>query len=268
MGAVCKTRRIGIGFFGLPRASDICYPSIQEKLVNAASRLGDVSIRYHCYQQDRVLNPSTHENAPLELSNYAPFNELQGVLESPAGIPELRGFETIKSFGDAWTNDFVSLRNLLLQLHSLDHVTRQLIQVDPDIVVFARPDLLYHDDFEGVLTAALADDGSVARLPAWQWCGGYNDRFSIVGRYAISAYGSRIEAIGRYLEHLDKPLHAERLLQFALDAAAIKVRPVTLRASRVRVGGVIRQEKFDRAAIFRRIRWKLRETLKTLVLCV
>lgn len=254
--------RIGIGFYGLPRASDITFPSLREQIIEPAGRLGDVVIRYHLYKQERVFNPSTLENSALDETNYAPFTAYEGYLEGPEGVPESHGFEIIKRCGDAWHNDFMSLRNLLLQLHSLHHVTRQLLAYDPDVVVFARPDLLYHDSFADELAAALQDKASVARLPAWQWCGGYNDRFCIAGRAAIAPWGLRLEAIGRYLDLLEQPLHAERLLRFALDTAGIRVHPIALRASRVRVGGDIRPDKFGQAVLARRIRWRIREFLK------
>lgn len=261
--------KIGIGFYGLPRASAVTLPSIMENVVGPARELGETTIRYHFFHQDWVHNPSTAENAELADENYALFQEaFEGFLEPPAGVPERHGFEAIKHFGDAWDNDFLSLRNLLLQLHSLQHVTRQLLSENPDFVVFVRPDLKYHDSFAKELAAALADDQTVARLPAWQWCGGYNDRFCICGRQAIVPFGYRIEQIGRYLDLLKRPLHAERLLQFSLDTAGVKVHPIALRASRVRVGGDIRPEKFSSAVLSRRIRWRIREMLKSLLLRV
>lgn len=262
-----KKVKIGIGFYGLPRASTVTFPSIMEQIIEPARELGETIIRYHFYHQDWVHNPSNHEDAELPLENYILFEEaFEGLLEVPDGIPEMHGFETIKRFGDAWNNNFLSLRNLLLQLHSLRNVTQQLLREDPDVVVFVRPDLKYHDSFAKELAAALADGQTIARLPAWQWCGGYNDRFCICSRQAIVPFGFRIEQIGRYLDLLHRPLHAERLLQFSLDTAGVKIRPVEMRASRVRVGGNIHPEKFRTAALSRRIRWRIRETLKFLLI--
>lgn len=261
--------KIGIGFYGLPRASAVTLPSIMEHIIGPARELGETIIRYHFFQQNWVHNPSTHEDAALPPENYTLFTEaFEGTLEAPDGIPEKHGIEAIKHFGDAWNNDFQSLRNLLLQLHSLHHVTQQLLREAPDIVVFVRPDLKYHDSFAEELAAALVNGQTVARLPAWQWCGGYNDRFCICGRQAIVPFGYRIEQIGRYLDLLHRPLHAERLLQFSLDTAGVRVRPVALRASRVRVGGDVRPEKFGSAALSRQIRWRIREILKSLLLRV
>jgi hypothetical protein len=259
--------KIGIGFYGLPRASAVTLPSIMANIIDPARGLSETIVRYHFFQQHCVYNPGTNENAELAVENFTLFQEaFEGFLESPGGIPEKRGFEAIKQFGDAWENQFVSLRNLLMQLHSLHHVTQQLLRETPDIVVFARPDLQYHDSFAKELASAIEDSQSVARLPDWQWCGGYNDRFCICGREAIMPFGYRIDSIGRYLDLLQRPLHSERLLQFALDTAGVRVHPVSLRASRVRAGGAVKQEKFRPAGMSRRVRWRIREMLKSVLL--
>lgn len=259
-------QKIGIGFFGIPRSSKTTLPSIIENVVRPAQRLGDTTVRYHFYDQNWVYNPSTNENNELSSENYSLFNQFEGVLENPSGILEVYGIDRIKKYGDAWGNDFHSLRNLILQLHSLQQVTQALLADSPDIVIFARPDLIYHDSLENMIALALSDSKPVARLPAWQWCGGYNDRFSICNRHAIKPYGLRIAQIDRYLETYNTPLHSERLLQFALDTALVSVKTLKARASRVRTGGIQKPEKFKSATALRRIRWHIREASKSIII--
>lgn len=254
--------KIAVALYGLPRASSLTLPSIQANILEPAKRLGELEVRYHFLEQRCVDNPSTGEDAALSLENYRLFEPFIGDLESPDGIPELHGFERIKVYGDAWDNGFKSLRNILLQLHSLKHVTTQVLDLGPDIVVFARPDLLYHDSFESDLRSALSGPKKLAYIPHWQWCGGYNDRFCIVGKEAIEAVGCRVNMIEKYLSELQRPLHAERLLQFTIDQMRVKVCPVNLHASRVRVGGIVHQEKFKKPALLRRIKWQIREACK------
>lgn len=257
--------RIGIALYGLPRASAITLPSILDNIITPAGTLGETVVRYHLFRQQQVVNTHSGESGALDEENYRLFSRFEGVLEEPEGIPERHGLAAVQAFGDAWGNNFQSTRNLLLQLHSLHNVTQQLLAQAPDLVVFARADLLYHDSMAADIAAALADRRSVARLPDWQWGGGYNDRFCICGREAIVPFGQRLDLVGRYLDRLQRPLHSERLLQFALDSSGIAVKPVSLRASRVRLGGKVRDEKFRRAALARRLRWRLREWLKALL---
>jgi hypothetical protein len=258
--------KIGIGFFGLPRASKVTLPSISKNIIIPAQEIGETIIRYHFYHQKHVHNPSRNENIELTPENYDLFDQFSGALENPEGVIERYGIERIKSYGDAWDNNYGSLRNLILQLHSLQQVTVELLKESPDIVIFARPDLTYHDSMSEEILSALNDGKSIARLPAWQWCGGYNDRFSICNKHAIRPYGLRLFQIDRYLDTYNRPLHSERLLRFALDSATIKVKPIQTRASRVRAGGVIQDEKFNNAVALRRIRWRIREIAKAVTL--
>lgn len=252
-----RRRRIGIVFYGLPRASQITLPSIFENIIDPAFKYGEVSIRYHLIKQQTVDNPSTYENSELKSENYDLFDQFIGETEVPNGIPERRGLSEIKLYGDAWSNEYKSLNNLLLQLHSLERATLQILETKPDIVIFARPDLLYHDSFESELARLVRSSETQLTIPNWQWAGGYNDRFCIASGDAINTVGLRVNLIADYLRVLQRPLHAERLLYFAVERDRIIVHPSPLRASRVRVGGEVKQEKFKTPALMRRIRWKL-----------
>jgi len=258
--------KIGIGFFGLPRCMAKTLPSIQDVLLEPAARLGSVCVRYHLYEQSHVVNARSKEDGAMAHSNYDAFAAWGGQLQSPEGVAESLGLEEIKRHGDFWNDDGRSLRNLLLQLHSLDQVTRQLRTEDPDIVVFVRPDLRYLTSFETVLRAM--SDRPAARtvcLPFWQWAGGYNDRFAVCGRDAYDTYGGRVAKIADYLERYPtRPLHSERLLMFALESQHLAVRPLRIRANRVRIDGGEVDEDFSPVQLMRRIRWLGREVRKSL----
>jgi len=257
--------KIGIGFFGLPRNSERTFASIQECILQPASQFGTVMPCYHFFNQTHVLNPRSNENAALDQRQYLPFEQFCGELESPDCIAEQYGLAAIKTRGDFWQDNFHSLRNLLLQLHSLKRVTAQLEQCSPDLVVFVRPDLRYHHSFEPAMRAMVAlQHQNMVRLPFWQWAGGYNDRFAVCGRQAFPVYGKRIEQIESYLAaYPTRPLHAERLLMFALDKEMVAVRRLNVRATRVRVGGYEVEEDFSRVQAIRVIRWVMRELRKT-----
>ena len=259
--------KICIGFFGLPRNTDRTFSSIRENILQPAAEFGTVLPCYHLYKQTHVLNPRSLENSELDPSQYQPFSELQGELESPDKITEKWGFTEISARGDAWSDGLYSLRNLLLQLHSLAQVTQQLESFDPDIVVFIRPDLRYHQSFSSALKQiTTSKNEKTVWLPFWQWAGGYNDRFAICTKDAFSAYGRRIKAVDAYLRSYTKrPLHAERLLMFALDHERIKVRRLNVQATRVRVSGLEVEEDFSRVQANRLVRWAARELRKSTV---
>lgn len=255
---------IAIGFFGLPRAMHLSMPSIRAQLLEPAGRLGRVAICHHLFQQGWVQNPRSGEDLAFDPANYGYFDPACGELEAPDGIPEKAGLDRLRERGDVWEDGFVSLRNLLLQLHSLERVTARIAALQPDIAVFARPDLIYQDSLEPALRQMLqpGQEHSVS-LPEWQWSlSGYNDRFAICGRHAYTAYGRRGQRMAEYLAASSRPVHGESLLRFALDTACLSVLPMPARASRVRANGEVRDENFGRPKWRRVLRWRLRERAK------
>lgn len=258
--------RIGVGFFGLPRSTPWTLPSFEQHLLEPARSLGDVEVRYHLYLQQRVVNSRSREDAVLPPDHYAAFAAWPGELESADGVAEASGLVHWSTYGDAYGDGFASLSNLLLQLHSLDRLTLQFDADPPDLVVFVRPDLMLHDSLADDMRETLARPVDTVRLPSWQWNGGYNDRYALCRREAFPVYGHRIRQIARLLDTRGGPLHAERLLRFALDAACVRIETTPVRASRVRVDGRVHPETFRRASVSRRVRAAIRGLAKRIVL--
>lgn len=255
--------KICIGFFGLPRSTHITFSSILENIIKPAEAIGNIEVRYHLYKQDIVYNPRSGENSFLSDSLYDPFRQFVGVEQDPKGITEAMNFEGIKKSGDAYNDNFYSLRNLLLQLNSLINLTSQIEELSPDLVVFARPDICYHNSFANVLSSALLDVQPRVYLPFWQWSGGYNDRFAVCSKKSFKVYGQRGAYIQDYLDtYPDKPLHSERLLRYILDKHYISVRPINIRGTRVRANGGGADESFEEIKVSRKIRWAWKELQK------
>lgn len=130
----------------MPRNSAICYPSIVEKIYGSINNF-NVRSFYHFYDKEEVVNERSGESDVLLKTNYSCFEFMEGIIESPDLCLESWGFERLKSFGDTWNDNYASIGNLIHQLNSLYKVTN-LIEVslfDPDVVIFVRPDLIYHD---------------------------------------------------------------------------------------------------------------------------
>ena len=236
--------KIAIAFFGLPRCSSVAMPTIQQYLFNHFPNGSEIKCFYHFYQQNQVVNPRSGENGTLDESNYQPFMQYEGVLDDPQETLKYLPFEKLKLFGDIWQDDFNSLRNLLLQLHSLKKVTELVKSFSPDAVLFARPDLVYHDPVQShVYLMALENRDSVF-VPNWQWGSGLNDTFAVCGSSAFEVYGSRLDDAIDYCQENKEPLHSERLLKYALLKANKDIYHLDVKASRVRLGGVIAKENF------------------------
>lgn len=199
---------------------------------------------YHFYQQDKVINPRSGENNSLDQSNYAPFMGFTGKLETPeAKLPGLP-LEAAKEFGDAWNDGFNSLRNLMLQLGSLKEVTALVEEWQPDVVLFARPDLAYHDPIQAVVYYVCMDDPDAVFVPNWQWGKGLNDTFAVCGKGSYRAWGNRLDEALNYCRDHQEVLHSERMLKYAVLKAGKHVYHLDVKASRVRVGGVFAKENY------------------------
>lgn len=239
--------KIAIAFFGLPRCTRICAPSIDKNIIEPLNRAGDIKVIYHLYEQSNIINSRSRENSPLSIENYDYFKQFEGFLSPPDIAINGNALQCWKKFGDAFGDDFNSLKNLRNQLISLANVT-QLVEIySPDIVLFVRPDLEYIDPISIRQIDFLANNPQACIIPNWQWWGGYNDRFAICGKLSYSTYGLRLHNAIEYCETTQRPLHAERLLRFTLRKHSIPTYSMPHRANRVRVNGLINDENFNAA---------------------
>lgn len=259
--------KIGIVFYGIPRSGRITFPIINEKIIAPALALGDVDVRYHFFHQAKVVSLTSGENADILAADYDAFRVFQGELSDPGVIYNRFDIDRILSCGDAWEDGNVSTLNLLRQLFSLECVTKQILECEPGLVIFVRPDLIYHDSFYQLLLDSLQNfHQAVARIPSWQWAtGGYNDRFALCTGRAIRAYGYRGKMISHYLSEKSKPLHSEQLLRYSLDHSLSFVRHFPVTASRIRVDGRVVNERFAPVNGTRAIKYWIREACKSVL---
>lgn len=237
--------KIAIALFGIPRGAEVTMPVIAENIIGPCRDSGQTRIFFHLYKQDRVTNARSGDNAVIPPAAYAPFERFEGELEPPDICLGRWHFDVVRGFGDHYRDDFQSIRNLLHQLHSLRRVTRAVNAWRPDVVVFIRPDLLYHQRLSAAAIASAGRDELYCRIPDWQWWGGYNDRFAVCGARAASAYGRRAEVAIEFSLRTGRALHAERLLRYALRRERAAVRLTGMRASRVRMNGRVVDEDFS-----------------------
>ena len=115
--------KCAVAFFGLPRNSEVCFPSIQKNIYGSLPNGAMVRSFYHLYEQERVDNPRSNEKSKISSSNYVPFKGMEGLLEKPGLALEEWDFEYFFSLGDTWNDEGISIKNLIHQLHSLRQVT-------------------------------------------------------------------------------------------------------------------------------------------------
>ena len=236
--------KIAVALYGLPRCSAVTVPSIERQILSPLRRCGDVRVYYHLFLQDRIDNPRSGEAGPLDRSNYEFVRPYEGRLERPPDLVDSADYRLVLQRGDSYGDDGASLKNLFLQLHSLAAVASLASQDDPDVVVFVRPDLLYHDPVEPHVVRHAFRHPRVCAIPGWQWYRGCNDRFAICGREAAEFYANRGAHLIEFCRRRSRPIESEEILLQALRRERLSIVALPLRASRVRLGGLIRHEQF------------------------
>lgn len=238
--------KIAIALFGIAREARRTMPTMQRHLIRPAAALGEVKVFSHLFRQDVVDNPRYGERGTISDEEYRPFDGYDNQFETPGECLPQTPFEDVKAFGDKYDNEFRTLSNVMHQLHSLRNVTLRVKAWSPDVVVFARPDLVYHDTFPAGLFTACAQNPRRCYVPDWEWYLGFNDRFAVCGREAYEAYGLRINRAVESCQVSGRPLEGEHLLHHALHASRLSIRTTDVRASRTRLGGKTVEENFVR----------------------
>lgn len=237
--------KVAVAFFGIPRNSSICFPSIEQNIYRCLPDHAQVESFYHLYEPQMVSNPRSGEHGFIDELNYRNFALMTGTREVAGGCLKRWRFDEIKQYGDVWKDDFKSLSNLVHQLNSLYAVTELVEGFDPDVVLFVRPDLFYHDALPAFVLNACVSQGGAVYIPHWQWWNGLNDRFAVCGRDAYGAYGRRAQLMSSFCIRQRRGLHAERLLRFSMAQAGVSLRTLDMRASRVRLNGQLVEETFS-----------------------
>lgn len=281
MGNEGPSMKIAVCFFGITRSLTYTIGSIESNILTPARAHGDVRIFCHFYNQSRIASPRTGEQGVLDPEEYRLLKPDEVRLEPPDSYLDSDLAAEIRGFGDHYKNNFYSLNNLLLQLFSLRNSWEMAAPWTPDICIFVRPDLHYHDSFAHYV----AHPGrAMIQLANWgNNCGGFrndhvlsgrNDRFSIChDQRAMIAYGKRIECAVTYCSQYGHGLHSESFVRYALERERIRIAYIPLRASRVRFGGKISREDFRddrfsklRYGLKRKIKKRIRALLKPLML--
>ena len=209
-----------------------------------ARQAGETRVFAHFFDQSRIDNPRTGEALEVDPEDYRLLAPDAVELEPPGACLAAWDYPRIEAAGDTWHDGHRSVRNLVHQLHSLDRVTRLATPWAPDLWIYARPDLRYHDSLAPILARAAAGPDETVWLPLWLWRGGLNDRFAVIrGARAAQAYGTRARRMHAFCTATGGPLHAERLLRFALADTAI--RRIASRATRIRANGAESWESFS-----------------------
>lgn len=233
-------------YFGVIRNVGTSWPRLQSHVVEPISAQAGRSISAaHLYRLNRMRTGRRNEPGGTPFREFESLGIDHLAVTEAEVIPTLfqdRRFEVAKLAGDAYLDDFQSLRNLFLQLRSLQIATEAAINTGADVFVFVRPDLYYWTRLR--LNSHLIGQ-NIVEIPFFQWFGGLNDRFAIAySLEAARAYGGRIANLIDYVETARRPVQAEQFLLFSLLKNASRFYPKFSYASRVRTDGQRVRENF------------------------
>ena len=236
--------KVGVIFFGLPRATGVTLPSIQRYIFDALKEYS-VFVESCLTIQDSVNNPRSNELCALDQSNYDFFKTKPHQLFLPNELLDANLHHRLLLLGDAWQDNGQSLKNLLMQLHSLKLAYLKIKQNECDVYLFVRPDLLIHEYIPIKEFIEQYAHKKAAMVPSWQWFGGLNDRFAVVSAKAADAYGLRYDQMLSYCLANKKPLHGESFIADCLKNNQTIIKTCRTKMSRVRASGEIKSEQFS-----------------------
>jgi hypothetical protein len=249
-----QKKQIAIGFFGISRSLKWTAPSIRKNIVSPLKALGNVRVYGHFYKISFIKNQRTGENNSVDTDDYKNLKFDKLLIEKSDKVLKEVNYKKIFLYGDAWNDNGKSLSNLIHQLSSLKKLATLIIKQKPDAVILARPDLYYHDNFLDVVKSHLRLPAHYVSLPQWQWYGGVNDRFAVLGFEAFLAYANRLDDIHEFLKKEKKPLHSENFLWKTLINHHMIILPIGIKADRIRSNGKAASEGFEPLTFLRKIR--------------
>jgi hypothetical protein len=239
--------RVAVVFFGMVRALPETLDSIRAHIIGCNAVDGiELKLFASLNLLDVVRNPRSGEHGlPLDPGQVLQLgaDAYHLVRQDDADIAPLLDLARLQR--DPYRDDYASIRNLLQQLRSLDRAWRLIHQPAGrsfDLYLFVRPDLRYLTPIRITDLAPCLDEPSSLLVPSWHSWGGLNDRFALAGPVAAQTYATRIGLVPAYCA--EAPLHAEKLLRFALTQARCKVGALPVFAERVRTDGATKAENF------------------------
>ncbi len=238
--------KIALCFRGIPRSLSLTISSIEKNIIVPANCFGEVKIFTHFFSQTSINNPRTGEQGLLNPNEHELLKSDWLSIEKPYLCLNHYDFEFIKSFGDPWNDKFYSLSNLIHQLHSLKVGWKAAKEWGPDIVLFLRPDIFYHDSFEPAFRNILKSKRKALYVPYWQGWSGCNDRFAISSDQQYSSiYAERIDSAVEYCRSTRNQFHSESFLLHQSKNHNLRLKFIGVKATRIRSNGNSVNENFS-----------------------
>ena len=242
-----KYNKIAICLYGLYR-DESWYESFKKNILDVLTSNGiEYDIYIHTYYNVKLNLKRSNEFGTLKTNiendikcKYIIKEDHELILNKNKDL-----FESAKKYGDAFNNDFESVKNLLLQLNSLKKVTSLWVNESKyDQYFYVRLDTLFHDKIDIDFISKYSNNKTLFTCN-WLASFGINDRFSIGDYNVMKIYGNRINYIFDYMNYNKekRPLHSEKLVNFiCYKYNIINIELENFKFSRIRLNGVLKNE--------------------------
>ena len=235
--------KVAVCFFGLTRSLDVTVESIRRAIIDPLIQAEhDIEIFLHTYNASAVNNPRSEEiNA---VNNWEDWRLLQPDKMSWDAADEVKDRlyypheEAYLLHGDPWDEDHhTSLKNLILQLYSLNRVTdfwRHRAK-SFDVIIYARMDVWFFNKISMRDLHAAKGRSETCFAPALPWGAGLdwtNDMFAFGHPQAMLIWATRLHSALQFSK--DHRLHSESFLWNVLRNSSVEVQETPLLFARVR----------------------------------
>ena len=101
--------KIAVCFRGISRSLSHTIDSIRENVIAPSRAFGEVRVFTHLFDQKTINNPRSGEIGQLDSTEHQLLQSDWLSLEPPGECLEKNHYDTLKTFGDPWNDDFASL---------------------------------------------------------------------------------------------------------------------------------------------------------------
>lgn len=236
--------RVSIRIVGINRSLSYTAGSISTQLIEPLRkcRFTDLDTSIFLIQPSGSFNnPRSGESGLLEGVVPQSLN-VERVVVVPEGVllrEASHFYGNALELADTYGDDGRSVRNAIVFGQALMREAEQ-IQNDVDIVIFARPDIVYMGRlfvlWRVITQYFLRKLGRPPTLltPSWGNFGGINDRFAIISPDLVPRYFGRLNYVKSFPEA--SSFSSETFLAHAMDGTRVK-RKIYTPMVRVRIGG-------------------------------
>ena len=234
-----------VGMWGILRSLSFTLESINEFCLQPLQRQGfTFEIFIHTYNMSGDYhNLRNHEESTtLNISLWKNLNPDYIFIEDQDIFDRRVNYGSYEEKGDAWNNQYSSMKNHIRALNSLYHLTQAIETASKlrrvDAVIFLRPDVTYISELPAYLLPLFPNN--TLFLPDFhRSCDGYeyNDRMAMGDVKSAITYGKRFLAALDYSK--SNKLHSEKFTYAYLTAKRISVIEIPFRFRRTRSNGRI-----------------------------